>query len=527
MTWATDSLQNNYNNLNDLNDQNSENYQTIDPALLGPICDCGNASSDHQCPLFSPNVVSLGSVQPTVLMLTFIQERPFSFRLDAFSSYTNHQDIQNVRLYATQDIPPNRSPSPHPLASYLQHNSQINTPSLVERHISETYAPGYVAESDQNEFYSNFPNLTPATTVHSIIEEFLGSSGSFRCKDFLRKGRPNIQLHSRLEDIPYAKEFVKCVNSHEYRASSTSTFGVDSALEGIQRGSHYLIQEYGRMTLTIDQLKVNLRNAKRNSLSPSEIVTANDLRMILNNWGDQSRERFNLGVISPMQGGGDYKFEFYGEHSSPPLRSIWMFYDPGPPDRWSAVIPEFRSPPISYAAAVGQPLPKNNVSRPINNTSFGLLSPSSAQFPAIHSPNPNRTTHRNRSGSLSRASHTSHASHRRALASKHHRTHTPSECGSNYSCDRCQKKYETPSDLKHHQRKYETAEKNHQCGICGRGFLYPKDLTRHINTHLKNKSFPCKFCNKKYTRKDNLQRHLRDDHEDRTPPEPSEPIAPS
>jgi hypothetical protein len=495
----------------------------IDPNLLtSPSCECGMASVDHQCPLLSPNVVGL---LPSTLNHTdayFAKERPYSLGLDGLSSYANPRDIESVGQLNSPHNLSHRATLNRPLAPLLQLNSRINEPPPVQRQIQDTYTPGYVPDyPDQPGLYSSFPNLTPTTTVPSIYEEGQGSLASISCKDFLGKGRHEVQLHCDWEFVQYAEDFKKCINDLGYRVSITNNIGVDSALEAIQKGTgYYLLQDRGRLPSTIDQLRVNLRNAKLYTLSTSESVTSRDLYMVLNICGDQYLKRFNLGVISPMPGNGGYKFEFHHGASSSTMRSVWVFHDPGTLEKWSAVIPNFRSPPISYAAALVMRPPKESVAMPAQNSTFGLLSPSAAHS-RVHSPIPNRNAPfplsiaRNRSGSASRAS----------PSKRHHMTHTTSECGSNYSCDKCQKRYETPSGLKHHQRKYEVGEKNHQCDKCSKRFLYPKDLNRHRNTHLKNKFYHyCQFCNKKYTRKDNLQRHLRDDHDDRTPPEPSEPI---
>lgn len=69
---------------------------------------------------------------------------------------------------------------------------------------------------------------------------------------------------------------------------------------------------------------------------------------------------------------------------------------------------------------------------------------------------------------------------------------------------------------------YRTHEKSHgrsddrpfKCEICDRGFLWQKDLTRHMPKHSGKKDFVCPvdWCDKSYTRRDNMVRHHDDVH---------------
>jgi uncharacterized C2H2 Zn-finger protein len=48
----------------------------------------------------------------------------------------------------------------------------------------------------------------------------------------------------------------------------------------------------------------------------------------------------------------------------------------------------------------------------------------------------------------------------------------------------------------------------HRCGKCGRGFHYPKDVTRHEDTvHKGDKPYSCRRCSMVFNRKDNRKRH--------------------
>jgi Heterokaryon incompatibility protein (HET)/Zinc finger, C2H2 type len=70
-----------------------------------------------------------------------------------------------------------------------------------------------------------------------------------------------------------------------------------------------------------------------------------------------------------------------------------------------------------------------------------------------------------------------------------------------------------------------TKSGSHICSNCGKIFMYPKDLKRHAKIHERT-TIHCPFCSRVYTRKDNLARHIRDQHETLTPPSPeaSEPV---
>ena len=53
-------------------------------------------------------------------------------------------------------------------------------------------------------------------------------------------------------------------------------------------------------------------------------------------------------------------------------------------------------------------------------------------------------------------------------------------------------------------------KKKTDCNICGKT-IAKTNLKRHLNIHEKNRIFfACTLCNKKYTRKDKLSKHIRD-----------------
>ena len=61
-------------------------------------------------------------------------------------------------------------------------------------------------------------------------------------------------------------------------------------------------------------------------------------------------------------------------------------------------------------------------------------------------------------------------------------------------------------------RKYDSADRPHKCWQCGKAFKYPKDHKRHQTSHSREKNWRCLQCEKAFTRKDNLQRHVKDEH---------------
>lgn len=89
-----------------------------------------------------------------------------------------------------------------------------------------------------------------------------------------------------------------------------------------------------------------------------------------------------------------------------------------------------------------------------------------------------------------------------------------------FSCDTCLLVFDRQCDLNKHNGKH---IRRFKCTIAGcrfqdRGFATSKDLKQHMNTRAHRSSFApessssCPRCSKKFTRKDNLHRHLRNEH---------------
>ncbi|KAK5111496.1 hypothetical protein LTR85_011843 [Meristemomyces frigidus] len=86
---------------------------------------------------------------------------------------------------------------------------------------------------------------------------------------------------------------------------------------------------------------------------------------------------------------------------------------------------------------------------------------------------------------------------------------------SSHTCptEGCGNSFPTASGLAHHQR-YHDGPRNHVCSICDKGFLFPKDLKRHMKTHSKERHLfcniaGCKSQHRGFYRNDHYTRHMR------------------
>ena len=52
------------------------------------------------------------------------------------------------------------------------------------------------------------------------------------------------------------------------------------------------------------------------------------------------------------------------------------------------------------------------------------------------------------------------------------------------------------------------SEYTYTCAICGKGFDFPSHMERHNRIHLGIKPFACKFCDRRFATKGNMQSHL-------------------
>ncbi|XP_021195541.3 zinc finger protein 557 isoform X1 [Helicoverpa armigera] len=113
---------------------------------------------------------------------------------------------------------------------------------------------------------------------------------------------------------------------------------------------------------------------------------------------------------------------------------------------------------------------------------------------------------------------------------KHGLTHTDERP---YACPTCGSRFRDSSNLRKHVRKHErkclcgawscsrcgplAARRPHACPRCPQAFHSRKDMRRHAAVHTDSKPFRCKVCSRRFRRKDNLERHIRNTHPDYVP----------
>ncbi|XP_029304826.1 early growth response protein 1-like [Cottoperca gobio] len=93
-----------------------------------------------------------------------------------------------------------------------------------------------------------------------------------------------------------------------------------------------------------------------------------------------------------------------------------------------------------------------------------------------------------------------------------------------YACpaDGCDRRFSRSDELTRHVRVH-TGQRPFQCRICMRSFSRSDHLTTHIRTHTGEKPFPCAECGRKFARSDERKRHgkihqrQRDRKADRSP----------
>lgn len=77
--------------------------------------------------------------------------------------------------------------------------------------------------------------------------------------------------------------------------------------------------------------------------------------------------------------------------------------------------------------------------------------------------------------------------------------------------------------------KSHTGERNYECGICFKKFLYSYNVVAHVrNVHEKirrsNEPYPCKFCNQTFLKLILLKEHLFEEHQVHENPKENEII---
>ncbi|XP_053690836.1 zinc finger protein 91-like [Sabethes cyaneus] len=105
--------------------------------------------------------------------------------------------------------------------------------------------------------------------------------------------------------------------------------------------------------------------------------------------------------------------------------------------------------------------------------------------------------------------------HESAVATAKHMNNLSAIDNRPHKCEFCGKGFMEPNDLKRHMRIH--GEKPHKCDICGKAFSASSKLERHFRTHTGERPNKCHFCDKVFTCGSNLSRHEKRIHTNTRP----------
>lgn len=74
-------------------------------------------------------------------------------------------------------------------------------------------------------------------------------------------------------------------------------------------------------------------------------------------------------------------------------------------------------------------------------------------------------------------------------------------------CEKCGKKFLTPEELSKHIVKHTQQDKPHKCPVCPKQFCHKNDLRRHMFRHSEKVPFTCGICHRGFIRADHLTAH--------------------
>lgn len=95
---------------------------------------------------------------------------------------------------------------------------------------------------------------------------------------------------------------------------------------------------------------------------------------------------------------------------------------------------------------------------------------------------------------------------------RYHTINSHTNLSGTYTCDHCQAKLYTRRCLVQHMLKH-SSKNGFECKVCGKIFLTWYQRDDHENIHSGKRPYQCQLCSKAYTYKPNLTRHLKS-HED-------------
>ena len=77
-----------------------------------------------------------------------------------------------------------------------------------------------------------------------------------------------------------------------------------------------------------------------------------------------------------------------------------------------------------------------------------------------------------------------------------------------FKCTTCNKSYSQKKKLKRHMKTVHSNEE-FECNTCNKSYSNKEALKRHLQFVHSNEKFKCSKCNKSYSNKDNLNRHMK------------------
>ncbi|XP_045506078.1 zinc finger protein 431-like isoform X2 [Colias croceus] len=78
-----------------------------------------------------------------------------------------------------------------------------------------------------------------------------------------------------------------------------------------------------------------------------------------------------------------------------------------------------------------------------------------------------------------------------------------------FTCQACERQFQSQKSLACHIKEYHLMIKNHKCSVCEQSFVTPLALREHMVKHTRARDFICKVCNKGFSRRYTLVEHMR------------------